>query len=375
MKYFSPVRSGKSFALWACLLALPLLFCLPDNGKSPFLLWGMLLSLYFVPCALLAACHSAGLGCSLLGIVFSSAAWYIIAGAGGAAAYGAAVLVPLTVYCYVSEKDIPFVKAVPATVLAYAAEALILTGALAAASPNGDLFTFAADSAVNAVRSMGAEGDILLYTFSALGLIGDGSRVMNAEELLRVFEKGFSEAEREALLTGDYSVRVLAANYILILLPAYIGGHSIYAGVLGPILAQHNGRKRRERCLKTKNDQPLPSMGMPRLRSCFIPRRWGAAFGILAVGYLFQMVSSAPMMVFCGTLFTSVFSAVYTLQGAALLNDRHHARGTAPVWRKAVPVLLAAFLPFVLILFGVMDQIKDIRGLRAPENEKGELEI
>ena len=64
-----------------------------------------------------------------------------------------------------------------------------------------------------------------------------------------------------------------------------------------------------------------------------------------------------------------IFAAVcYALQGLAAIHYTQKQRGTGKFWRVAliVAAMTLSFMQYVLIVFGVLDQLSDARGLRPP---------
>jgi hypothetical protein len=69
-----------------------------------------------------------------------------------------------------------------------------------------------------------------------------------------------------------------------------------------------------------------------------------------------------------GTILYAAATALFTVQGAALINFIQRQRNSSRAWRVALPLLLMAFS--VLTFAGIFDQIINIRGLRAPREPK-----
>lgn len=371
MKTFRRIRSVRGAAVCTALEMLPLIFCGLSRTVPPFMLWGLFAVLFISPLVICAGFYIGGGAVSMAGLVSGVGAWGLIFGPLGAVAGTVGLGIPLAVYLIVSERNIPFYKSTLAMILAYAAGTLSMLGILVLASPGGDMFTYAADSTVSVLREMGTEGDLMLIVMNNMGLIGEAPvATTGVDGMINTALLGLEEAQRDALLS---EVRTLVAQMLLTMIPSYLVGNSMYAGVFSIAVGQHTARKSRMKRGVTAEEEPLPCMDMPHFRQWYIPRGWGLAIALLAVGYLFErLFTTTPGMLVCSIVFTTVFTTAYTIQGAAALNFIQHARHTG-VWRRVMPVLLAIMLPYALILLGLFDQYKDFRGLRAPLRERKEV--
>ena len=128
--------------------------------------------------------------------------------------------------------------------------------------------------------------------------------------------------------------------------------------------------------LRGEDPLPVPDLGMPPLRTWHLPRPWGLRIGLMAIGYPLMRYGNTTTLITVGSILFQVFSLCFAVQGLATLNDAQHRRGTSRGWRSAVVVLslLFRFMQIALIFIGVMDQIKNTRGLRPPMRPRDEEE-
>ena len=91
---------------------------------------------------------------------------------------------------------------------------------------------------------------------------------------------------------------------------------------------------------------------------------------LLLAGYLLRS-SAHPTAAIAGTVLYSAGHAVFSIQGAALVNFMQKSKGTRRGWRVIVPILLLLFS--LLVFIGIFDQISNIRRLRKPREPKEEI--
>ena len=106
-----------------------------------------------------------------------------------------------------------------------------------------------------------------------------------------------------------------------------------------------------------------------RLKGTEVPELRMRAGAALALGLLFQG-SAVPALAVAGIILYYVGQAVFSIQGAAMINFSQHARGTGRFWRVFVPLLLISTT--LLMVVGIFDQIVNVRGLRKPPEPKEE---
>ena len=91
---------------------------------------------------------------------------------------------------------------------------------------------------------------------------------------------------------------------------------------------------------------------------------------VLALGYLMTILSANPVFRIAGQMMYNVFFAFYAIQGMSYLNYIMKRRGTRPVFRFILLLLLFMILSPVAMILGVYDQVMDPRKLRVDENSK-----
>ncbi len=109
---------------------------------------------------------------------------------------------------------------------------------------------------------------------------------------------------------------------------------------------------------------------LPRWPSWHLPRGWGLAVGALFLGWLLYLGEGSVAML--GALCVSAASFAFGVQGASSLWWRM-GQADLPNGTRALAVgALALFLPPVLTVLGVFDQLSDPRGLRTRDDEDDE---
>lgn len=236
----------------------------------------------------------------------------------------------------------------------------------------GDLYAAAGQAAMDALRSSEL-GDSLLYQLYSMGLIGLRGEL--AENALQLTLGGYalSSQAREDLLL---SVNTLVSSTLVTLVPNVIVTQSILGGVMCLLLPLRFGflaEEKRAFLSRADADAPqgkinFPDLGMPPFSAWHLPRGIGWQVGAaLIAGYLLRM-SAAPAAAVAGSVLHAGASAVFMIQGAALVNFLQKSRGTRRVWRVVTPIVL--MLLSVLMMIGVVDQMVNIRGLRKPREPK-----
>ena len=106
---------------------------------------------------------------------------------------------------------------------------------------------------------------------------------------------------------------------------------------------------------------------LPLWPSWHLPRGWGLALGVLFLGWLLRLGEGSVAML--GALCVSAASFAFGVQGASSLWWRMD-QADLPVLYRALGVgALALFLPAVLTLLGVFDQLSDPRSLRPRDDD------
>lgn len=356
MKYWRWVRSVKGTVLWSGLALIPLLTAFLGLD-IPFMNSSLLMMIVICyPCMVCCAYLIGGSLSMLLEVILGSYAMYLGFGTGGAVIGAVLLVIPACVYVYLCEKDTAFHKSIVAMLLTYTAVNIGLFIWLRAWC-GGDILGTAAKAVEDSFRSM---------TFMGETGIGD--------ESVRMIGQMYFGSTGDDLESIYASLRILTEETTLSLILSQVS-NVILSSVIAVGAAKHFARRSG---LRKGIIADLPKNGMPALREWYIPRQWGAAIGLFAIGIVIEWIfkyEEHPSLNIAGTVFFGIFQAFYLIQGIALLNWLHHKRGSGRFVRVFVPVLVIAILPIAAVLLGVWDQWKDIRGLRGPKQDKEETDV
>ncbi len=342
-------QAGASIvAVYLCQAAMPIALCL-------LLMW----------CGLLPA-----LVCLAVGAFCAS----YTAGALAGALCALFLLSVLGAFCACVVKRVPFWKTVAAVAgaqfLAQLAIFVLLQQTL-----GGDLYSLGARALVEGLRAA-PEGDGMLYQLYQMGVLSLPAEFGTAFSDITVLKDGayvLTDAVREEFLSAVYArARLLLLSYV----PTAMVSQSITGAVLGVSLSIYFGRRAaRRRAFKYDREEPeVPDLGMPELAKWHLPRGMGMRVGALAVGYLVTSFSQSETLAFAGAMMYVAFSAVYSIQGLAVVNFTQKQRGTGAFWRKVTLVALYLLSQQfqVLLILGVLDQALNIRKLRPPRERPAE---
>ena len=367
MNDFPMIRSGKAAVIGSLAVGLPLLLLasFPLTG-----IYAIALEITLLPTALCLVAAVCGLLPALFSAFFGMYALYLFAGGGGLLLSGVYALPVLIAFFVMIRLRVPFWKACAGMILVHLASAsaayLLLQRLL-----DGSLYPAAAEAAVNALKSL-EYGDALLFEFYQTGLLSLPDSLRD-QVLVETIDGAVLSAEaKKDLLLSVYS---LVETMLKSLVPRVLVQQSILGGVgalLVPIRFGALARERRaQTAAGTAGDPPFPDLGMPPLSLWCIPRGMGWKVGVaLAAGFLLQSMAGSAAGATAGVILYAAAAAVFTVQGAALLNFMQKSRGTRRIARVIVPCLLLALgiLPYL----GIFDQIINIRGLRRPPETKEE---
>ncbi|MBO2517145.1 MAG: hypothetical protein CW338_07750 [Clostridiales bacterium] len=326
----------------------------------------------FLPCMVCCAYLIGGGLSMMLEIVSGILAMYMAFGAGGAVIGAIFTVIPAVVFMFLCERDVPFHKMVIGMMVTYLVIDLgmyvwlKLTAGGDIARDGGDAFVndYLNSGLIQMMSSADSLAQMLRETF------GFSSSVPGPAPAGGLLTASLQQTENVAVSVHDSvgSVRLLAEDYTLSILLG-LPGNIIYTAVIAAGASQHFAQRSNERALR---DLPLPDTKMPPLRQWYIPRQWGAAIGLFAVGIVLRLIFSYeenPSMYIAGSIFFGIFEAFYVVQGVAVINDMQHRRGRGRFACFIIPVLIVEIVPFVAMILGVIDQWKDMRGLRGPKTE------
>lgn len=375
MKDFPMIRSTRAAVAGTFILCAPLLLLTLHPLTA---VYAVALALFLLPVALCVV----GLVCGLAPMAVSAGAGlfalYRAAGLPGLSLAAAYVLPIAAVFVAVIALRVPFRRALAAMVGVHVA-ALAAVYLLLQQMTAGALYVQAGEAAAAALEGWQL-GDTLLYQFYAMGLLSLPESL--AENMVLPVAEGYalSAAARADLLL---SVRTLVSGTLAALVPSLIVGQSLLGGVFSLVLPLRLGYVAAERRAfrggdadgytegeNGKKKLDFPDLGMPPLSLWHLPRGIGWQVGAaLVLGYLLRQ-SAAPAAAVAGIILYSAASAIFVIQGIALINFMQKARGTRLFWRVAVPAVL---LPFSILSFvGIFDQATNIRRLRKPREPKEE---
>ena len=401
MKEFPLWRSPRAGLLGAALMALPMIVF----SLSP-LLGGYLIALILF--AWPTAVCLAGLCCGSLPMLMGTAGALLamgrVFGQQGLLLTAVYLLPVLAAFLYVIVTRTPFKRGCVMLIVAHVV-ALAAVFWLLQQLAGGDLYGRAGQLAMEGLQTWEL-GDTLLYEFYAMRLLELPASL--AEGALVQVPGGYtlSDAARADLLL---SAKALVTAVLPVMVPSLLVRQSILGGVgclLLPLRlggALQSRREGTEADADVPDDAPsqdaaepsdattaavlqsirrpsmrpdpvpagFPDLGMPPFRAWHLPRGIGWQVGLaLVLGYMLQ-VSAVPALAVAGAMLYAAAGAVFSVQGAALINFIQHTRGTKRFWRILVPLLLLS--TSLLLIAGVFDQITNVRGLRKPREPKEEI--
>lgn len=375
MKDFPLIRTGRGAIIGFIAIAAPLLLL----SLSPLTgIYAVALVLLLLPAALGIVGMTGGLAPMLAGAAVGIFSMFLLVGRPGALLSAVYVLPILAAFVLLFQFRVPFWKScacmIGVHVLSLAGVYLLLQQ-----MTGNHLYTVAGDTVMTALENW-EMGDTMLYQAYAMGLLSLPNEL--SKDMLLQAGDGYmlAPAARADLLL---SMRSMVQSTLAALIPSLIVTQSILGGVLCLLLPIRFGYIAAERRAfltnppseiegeKQEYRKPdFPTLGMPPLSLWHIPRGIGwQVFVALIAGNFLQASASAPLAI-AGIILYSAASALFTLQGAALINFVQKTRGVRRIWRIIVPILL--MMVSVLSFIGIFDQIVNIRGLRMPREPKEE---
>ena len=371
MKDFPLIRSARSAVLSAVLVAGPLLILSINRLLGAY---AALAVLFLLP---VACCLAGAVGGALPMTLDAAAGLLAMARAFGSrgAALAAVYLLPvLAAFLCVIRFRVPFWKGC-AVLIGTHIVALSAAYLLLQRWAGGDLYTVAGQNVANVLKAI-ESGDSLLCQLYSMGVLDLRSDM--AEKALRpsLFGNGYmldAQAREDLLL----SLSALVTNSLQMLVPSVLVSQSILGGVGCLLLPLRFGYLAEERRAFLSDEAApaagvrFPDLGMPPFSTWHLPRGVGWQVGAaLAAGYLLRM-SASPTAALAGTVLYAGATAVFSIQGAAMVNFLQKSKGTPRVWRVIVPLFLLAIS--VLVFIGIADQLMNIRGLRKPREPKEDI--
>lgn len=368
MKDFPLVRSPKTAVISTLLLAVPLLLL----SLSPLTgIYAVLCILFLMP---IGCCVAAAVGGLLAGFVGVAASLFAagrllgMPGLCGCSLY----LVPIfAVFVFIIWQKPAFFKGCALMIVAH----ILAFGCVylyAQQQTDYQLYRLAADTAVQALSQM-PECDLLLIQMYQSGFV---DLPASLADQLKIMPSGLyllTPAARQDLLL---SISSMIENLLLSLVVLVMTQQSIISGVACLLLPLRFGRLHHEKLAflapEGKEIAPFPDLQMPPLSLWHLPRGMGWKVGLVWVaGSFLQGMGGSETASMAGAILYYSASAVFTWQGAALMNFTQKAKGTKRPFRVIIPLLF--FLLGILPYLGIFDQIINLRGLRKPPEPKEEI--
>ena len=379
MKDFPLIRSARAAVIWSAALAIPTLLL------SRSVLGGLYLAMILVFLTPIALCVAGLCGGALpmgVGTLAALAVMQMLAGGKGFTLAAVYLLPIVGAFVWIVTRRVPFWKGcavmIGVHIACFAAAYALLQGWF-----GGRLYQSAGDAAVSAIEQW-EMGDFLLFEMFRGGLIDltsqQAAELQQSLSAAELFGGGLrlpQEVRKDMLL----SVQALVSGRLESLVPGLIASQSILGGVgclVLPLRLGYVAQEKRQFAAEAgpedeadateKRAVDFPDLGMPPLRTWHIPRGIGWQVGAALIAGLVLRNVETPALAVAGMILYAGASAVFTLQGLALLNFMQHMRGRKRVWRVIIPLLL--MLTRILSLLGILDQVINLRGLRKPREPK-----
>lgn len=267
----------------------------------------------------------------------------------------AVYLLPMSaVFAGCLEARLPFFKTCAALAATLVISMLLVFIALQRLA-GGNLYEALSKAAIEGLEGF-PQRDNLLYTFWRSGMLSHGQ-----EAGAQVFDSnqfGGWTFKPEVLEEFYKQISARITTLTAGLLPGLLTNYSITMALAGTGLAIKLGTRY----------STAPSLGMPPFSKWFIPRSYGRRMTVLALGYLVTIFTTNPMLMVAGQMMFNVFSSLYVLQGLANVNHFLKRRGTRPVFRFVLILLLFVILSPAAVFIGIYDQFADPRQLRVEQN-------
>lgn len=116
--------------------------------------------------------------------------------------------------------------------------------------------------------------------------------------------------------------------------------------------------------LRSKNGEKTV---YPKFQEWHMPSGIGLAVGLLALGWLIQLMTDSDLWMYIGIMSSAVFSVCYGLQGISFQLWLESKMGMGKAARVLWIVGMLILIPFVPVILGIVDQRRDARNLRDRE--------
>lgn len=366
MKDFPLIRSGKA-ALWGMVLlaGVPLALALtPITG-----LYALLMVALLMPAGMCLVAAVGGIAPALVGLIAGAVAAFRLTGVPGLIVSFGYLAAVFAAFMWFIWKKPAFFKGCGVMIAVHMVAlgcALVYVQSLF----DNQLYLQAADSVVQYVSAL-PECDSLLVQLYSMGFLALPQELENQLIVLTNGMFVMSSAVRQDMLL---SLGSLAESMLSSLMPVLLVQHSIISGVACLLLSLRFGKLHHDKMVfRAKEGErmpPFPETDMPPLSLWHLPRGMGWKVGAAwLIGSLIQNTGGAVGT--AGAVLYLAADAVFTWQGAALLNFTQKAKGTRRPMRVVLPCLFFAL--GILGYLGIFDQIVNLRGLRKPPEPKEEL--
>lgn len=376
MKDFPLIRSKKAALFSTLLLTVPVLLF----SVSPLTaMLSLILIVLIMPAGICCASLTGGSAPAAAGVAAAILSGLIMMGTRGMACVSLYLLPLVAVFVFLHYKKLPFFKScgimIAAHVLAFGFVYLYLQQLF-----GQHLYRAAADGLMSFLAAS-PDGDAVLLTFYQNGFISLDTKM--AEQLKTLLSSGESffmtmeielpeDIRHEMLLSLGAFTENMLFNFTLTL----FASHSVISGAACLLLPQRFGKAlyARQRHFSENGTLPysFPDLGMLPMSLWHVPRGLGWKLVVMWIaGSLLQIIQAADSVKIAGAILSHFSTAIFTIQGACLLNFIQKAKGSKRVFRILLPVglhILGA-LPYL----GILDQAINLRGLRKPPEPKEDI--
>lgn len=209
----------------------------------------------------------------------------------------------------------------------------------------GDLFEAAAWALVNWIDAQPNRLDILVQAYQ-MGYASIGEDVSQIP-MLRVLGSVLMtpEMQKELLYSLRTTLTLALEQSVPTMTVLWMTAVGVSAAWIPDVLRRKQGR------------QPvLPAFGEWRLS-----QEHARGVLLLFAGYLMPLFSSDPVVVHMGAMCSAAYQYVYMLMGMAAMEGLTKMIGMRKTSRRVMTIALALMAPFVVFLFGLLDQMMDFR--------------
>lgn len=248
------------------------------------------------------------------------------------------------------EIRLPFFRSAAVLFMTFVISIVVLY-AILQRQAGGSMFQVVTKAAIDSLDGM-ASRDSILYALWKSGFLshglGDNAQVFISRA------NGSWTFKPEVISEFNKQLSFRLEGLMAAFLPGLLSSYAITVSLPGAAFA-----------LKVANRyQTASRLGMPPFSLWYIPKSAGKLMLVLALGYLLASVTQSLLLRVAGQLMYNVFFSLYAIQGLANVNFNLKKRGTKPIVRFLLLLLLYAILPPAALIIGIYDQAVDPRKLR-----------